>query len=89
MCFTYVCVCGNDTQTFKKRAAEIADHAHNPRGAPGDFVQRLDEMELQRTDSLTYTGIWLMSDGSTVFRAARDSSRAMREWLGEAKKKSS
>ena len=34
-------------QAFKTRAAEIADHAHNPRGAPGEFVQRLDEMELQ------------------------------------------
>lgn len=37
-------------QTFKKRAAEIADHAHNPRGALGegaDFLRGLDEMERQ------------------------------------------
>ena len=35
-------------QTFKKRAAEIADHAHNPKGALGDgveFLQGLDETE--------------------------------------------
>lgn len=39
-------------QTFKKRAAEIADHAHNPRGALGEgaeFLRGLDEMERQRT----------------------------------------
>ena len=38
-------------QTFKERAAEIADHAHNPRGALGeaqDFLRGLDEMERQR-----------------------------------------
>lgn len=37
-------------QTFKKRAAEIADHAHNPRGAVGegvDFLRGLDETERQ------------------------------------------
>lgn len=37
-------------QTFKKRAAEIADHAHNPRGALGEgaeFLRGLDEMERQ------------------------------------------
>lgn len=39
-------------QTFKKRAAEIADHAHNPRGALGEgaeFLRGLDEMERQCT----------------------------------------
>lgn len=38
-------------QTFKKRAAEIADHAHNPRGAVGEgveFLRGLDEAERQR-----------------------------------------
>lgn len=38
-------------QTFKKRAAEIADHAHNPKGALGEgveFLQGLDETERQR-----------------------------------------
>ncbi len=37
-------------QTFKQRAAEIADHAHNPRGALGEgaeFLRGLDEMERQ------------------------------------------
>ena len=37
-------------QTFKARAAEIADHAHNPRGALGEgveFLRGLDEMERQ------------------------------------------
>lgn len=39
-----------EVQTFKERAAEIADHAHNPRGALGeaqDFLRGLDEMERQ------------------------------------------
>ncbi len=38
-------------QCFKKRAAEIADHAHNARGALGEgaeFLRGLDEMERQR-----------------------------------------
>jgi GINS complex subunit 3 len=37
-------------KTFKKRAAEIADHAHNPKGALGDgveFLRGLDETERQ------------------------------------------
>ena len=37
-------------QTFRKRAAEISDHAHNPRGALGDgveFLRGLDETERQ------------------------------------------
>ena len=54
---------------FKIRAAEIADYAHNPRGAPAEFVQRLDETEMG------------------LFKSARDSSRAVREWLGEVKRK--
>ena len=36
--------------SFRKRAAEVADHAHNPRGALGegaDFLRGLDEMERQ------------------------------------------
>ena len=42
---------GNKIQSFKKRAADIADHAHNARGALGegaDFLRGLDEMERQR-----------------------------------------
>ncbi|KAK0514096.1 hypothetical protein JMJ35_003818 [Cladonia borealis] len=60
-------------ESFKKRAADIADHAHNPRGALGegaDFLRGLDEMERQ------------------LFRAAHESSKAMRAWMGEMKKKS-
>lgn len=41
-----------EIQTFKKRAAEIADHAHNPSGAigagSGDFLKGLDENERHR-----------------------------------------
>jgi GINS complex subunit 3 len=43
------------TDSFKKRAKEIADQAHNPRGALGDgaeFLRGLDEEERQRTPSL-------------------------------------
>lgn len=38
-------------QAFKIRAAEIADHAHNSRGAVGEgaeFLRGLDEWERQR-----------------------------------------
>lgn len=49
-------------QTFKERAGEIADHAHNPRGALGeaqDFLRGLDEMERQcrSSDYMSY-GMW-------------------------------
>lgn len=40
----------NHVQTFKARAAVIADQAHNPRGALGegaDFMRGLDENERQ------------------------------------------
>ncbi|KAI9880550.1 MAG: DNA replication protein [Pleopsidium flavum] len=60
------------SDAFKKRAAEIADHAHNPRGALGEgaeFLRGLDEAERQ------------------LFRAAHDSAKAMRVWMGEMKKK--
>ncbi|KAJ5606200.1 hypothetical protein N7510_008981 [Penicillium lagena] len=43
------------SDTFKKRAAEIADHAHNPRGAMGegvDFLRGLDETERQSQGNL-------------------------------------
>lgn len=59
-------------ETFKKRAADIADHAHNLRGAQSegaDFLRGLDFMEEQ------------------LFRAAHESSKAMRLWMGEIKKK--
>ena len=58
-------------QTFKTRAADIADHAHNPRGALGDgadFLRGLDEMERQ------------------LFRSAHDSTKAMKGWVADLKK---
>jgi GINS complex subunit 3 len=57
-------------KTFKKRAAEIADHAHNPRGATGDgvdFLRGLDETERQ------------------LFRAAHDSVKAIKQWMANSK----
>ncbi|KAL4821837.1 hypothetical protein BDW67DRAFT_149643 [Aspergillus spinulosporus] len=60
------------SNTFKKRAAEIADHAHNPKGALGDgveFLQGLDETERQ------------------LFRVAHDGAKETRIWAGEAKKR--
>jgi len=60
------------TETFKQRAAEIADHAHNPRGALGDgaeFLRGLDEAERQ------------------LFRIAHDSAKEMRIWSGEVKRR--
>jgi len=57
--------------TFRKRAADIADHAHNPRGALGegaDFLRGLDETERQ------------------LFRSAHDSAKAMRNWSADLKK---
>ncbi|GFN13158.1 DNA replication protein [Aspergillus tubingensis] len=60
------------SNTFKKRSAVIADHAHNPQGALGqgaDFLRGLDETERQ------------------LFRVAHDSAKETRVWAGEAKKK--
>ncbi|MCJ1444548.1 MAG: DNA replication protein [Stictis urceolatum] len=60
------------TETFKLRAAEISDHAHNTQGALGEgveFLRGLDEMERQ------------------LFRAAHESSKRMRIWMGEQKKR--
>ena len=59
------------SKTFKKRAAEIADHAHNPRGAKGDgvdFLRGLDETERQ------------------LFRAAHDGAQAMTQWMANSTK---
>ncbi|KAK2731745.1 DNA replication protein [Onygenales sp. PD_40] len=60
------------SNTFKMRAMQISDHAHNSRGAMGDgaeFLRGLDETERQ------------------LFRAAHDSAKEMRVWSGETKKK--
>ncbi|KAL8765875.1 MAG: hypothetical protein Q9209_007176 [Squamulea sp. 1 TL-2023] len=60
------------SEAFKKRAAEIADHARNARGGMssgegGEFLRGLDEWE------------------RGLFRAAHDSSKAVRMWMGEIK----
>ncbi|KAL5118513.1 DNA replication protein [Pleosporales sp. CAS-2024a] len=60
------------SDTFKSRAAVIADQAHNPRGALGegaDFMRGLDENERQ------------------LFRAAHDSAKAVRTWTTALKQK--
>ena len=59
------------TQAFKRRAAEVADHAHNPRGALGEgqeFLRGLDETERQ------------------LFKAAHEGPKAVRQWLLDMKK---
>ncbi|GAM41636.1 hypothetical protein TCE0_042f14899 [Talaromyces pinophilus] len=59
------------SDTFRRRASEIADHAHNSRGALGEgveFLRGLDETERQ------------------LFRIAHDSAKEIRIWAGEAKK---
>lgn len=59
------------SETFKTRAAVVADQAHNPRGALGegaDFMRGLDESERQ------------------LFRAAHDSAKAVRTWMTDLKK---
>ncbi|ETN37731.1 uncharacterized protein HMPREF1541_07354 [Cyphellophora europaea CBS 101466] len=58
-------------KTFRQRAAEIADHAHNPRGALGEgqeFLRGLDEMERQ------------------LFKAAHEGPKAVRQWLIDMKR---
>jgi GINS complex subunit 3 len=74
-------VCDVLLETFRKRAAEINDHASNVnagnRGGGGggvggegvEFLRGLDEKERE------------------LFRSAHDSSKAMRVWMGEMKKK--
>ncbi|KAI5305585.1 hypothetical protein KEM56_003973 [Ascosphaera pollenicola] len=55
----------------KKRATEIFNHAHNPRGALGggvEFLRGLDETERK------------------MFRAAHDSAKDVRAWAGHVKK---
>ncbi|KAI9714362.1 MAG: DNA replication protein [Bogoriella megaspora] len=59
------------TETFKKRSAEIADQAYNPRGALGegaDFLRGLDEAERQ------------------LFKAAHESAKSTRTWIADMKK---
>jgi len=59
------------TETFKKRAAEIADQAHNSRSALGEgaeFMRSLDETERR------------------LFHSAHDGSTAVRKWFEHASK---
>ncbi|KAI1610539.1 GINS complex subunit 3 [Exophiala viscosa] len=59
--------------TFKARASEIADQAHNPRGALGDgaeFLRGLDETERQ------------------LFKAAHEGPKAVKAWTQDQKKNS-
>ncbi|KAF2400916.1 DNA replication complex GINS protein PSF3 [Trichodelitschia bisporula] len=59
------------TDTFKRRAKEIADQAHHPRGVLGEgaeFLRGLDESERQ------------------LFRSAHESSKAVRNWMVDLKK---
>ena len=59
------------SETFKKRAAEIADQAHNSRSALGegaDFMRSLDETERK------------------LFQSAHDGSAAVRKWFDNAGK---
>ncbi|KAF2812514.1 GINS complex, Psf3 component [Mytilinidion resinicola] len=60
------------SETFKARAAVIADQANNVRGTLGegaDFLRGLDENERQ------------------LFRAAHDSAKSVRAWVAEGMKK--
>ncbi|KAL1960112.1 hypothetical protein VTO42DRAFT_284 [Malbranchea cinnamomea] len=58
--------------TFKQRAMKIADHVNNPTGALGSGIEFLGGLdETERR----------------LFQAAHDSTKEMRIWMGEAKKK--
>ncbi|EEQ33531.1 DNA replication complex GINS protein psf3 [Microsporum canis CBS 113480] len=58
------------SHTFKTRAMQISDHAHNPAGPMSgqEFLRGLDETERQ------------------LFRAAHEGVKDMRAWTGEGKK---
>ena len=76
------------SDSFKKRAKEIADQAHNPRGALGegaDFLRGLDEEERQCKDRLIAT-LRSMLTWCIVFRAAHDSAKAVKTWVADLKK---
>lgn len=71
-------------QTFKKRAAEIADHAHNPTGAigggSGDFLKGLDENERHR-ESIIIPLREGLAERFAVFRTAHESAKAIKQFL--------
>ncbi len=58
-------------QTFKSRASEIADQAHNPRGALGDgadFLRGLEESERQ------------------LFKAAHEGPKSVKAWTQDLRR---
>ncbi|KAF1991961.1 DNA replication complex GINS protein PSF3 [Aulographum hederae CBS 113979] len=59
------------TETFKARSASIADQAHNPRGALGDGADFLRGLD---------------ENERQLFRAAHDSSKAVKAWMADLKK---
>jgi GINS complex subunit 3 len=74
-------VCDVLMESWRKRAAEISDHASNAgqgnRGGGGGGVGSADGVEFLRGLDESERGL---------FRAAHDSSKAMRTWMGEIKK---
>lgn len=67
-------ICEVLMESWRKRAGEISDHAGNSGGAGGGT----DGVEFLRG----------LDEGERgLFRAAHDSSKAMRSWMGEMKKK--
>ncbi|KAL1627600.1 DNA replication protein [Neofusicoccum ribis] len=59
-------------ESFKTRSKVIADQAHNPRGALGEGADFLRGLD---------------EDERQLFRAAHDSTKAVRTWIAENKKK--
>jgi GINS complex subunit 3 len=71
-------VCDVLMESWRKRAAEISDHASNAgQGGRGGAVGGSDGVEFLRGLDESERGL---------FRAAHDSSKAMRTWMGEMKK---
>ena len=79
------------TDTFKNRAAELANHARSSRGLigeGGESPKGLDELEKQRKQAIGYLAYY--PEGLNyipVFRRAHESSKAAQAWLGELRKK--
>ena len=86
-------VCDVLANSFKVRAREISDHAHNPRGALGegaDFLRSLDEMERQGESCLLYILLppplfffncfpeARLMTAKIVFKAAHESAKLMK-----------
>ncbi|KAF2478439.1 hypothetical protein BDY17DRAFT_258930, partial [Neohortaea acidophila] len=70
------------SDTFQKRAMEIADKAQNTRtvqqgAGSGDFLGTLDETERSRNR---------LANECAVFRAAHDGTNAVKKWLDHTSK---